>query len=319
MTTIRREIPIFYSINDAYVPYLAVSIQSLIAHATVENEYTVTVLYQDLSGVNRAKLSQMSVKNVHVKLVSMADDLSQLMGSEHTKLRGDYFTYTIYFRLFIAEMFPEFNKGIYLDADTIINTDIAEFYNLDLNGNLLAAAPDTFAADNTESTQYVEQALGIPIKKYFNSGVLLMNLQEFRASQFANRFLKFLNTYQLDVLASDQDYLNIMSYGKTLVLDRTWNTTPTTQAVDDTNPHILHYCLFYKPWHYRNVQNQEYFWTYARKTDYYDLLQQQLTSYSEADRVNDLNNLHYLLNKALEVVARGETRAKINAGRETVK
>ncbi|MFC6177528.1 glycosyltransferase family 8 protein [Companilactobacillus huachuanensis] len=314
----KREIPIFYSINDAYVPYLSVSIESISEHASEENEYSIIVLYQNLTVDNRAKLAKMSQSNVKVSLVSMDDNLSQLMGNEHTKLRGDYFTYTIYFRLFIAEMFPKLNKGIYLDADTVVNCDIAEFYELDLAGNLLAAAPDTFAADNTESVEYVEKALGIPIRQYFNSGVLLMDLERFREVKFADRFLNFLNTYQLDVLAADQDYLNLMTLGKVLILGRTWNTTPTTQKVNDINPHIVHYCLFYKPWHYRDVQNRSYFWKYAQKSTYYELLQSELADYSKEDRENDLNNLHFLLNKALEVVAKGETKSRIEASQDMI-
>ncbi|WP_125589316.1 glycosyltransferase family 8 protein [Companilactobacillus jidongensis] len=310
-----KEIPIFYSINDKYVPYLSVSIESIIENASDDNIYRIKILYQKLSKGSIKELSKLNRNNVKIEFISMDEDFTEKMGSEHTKLRGDYFTYTIYFRLFIAEMFDELDKAIYLDADTVVNCDIADFYHIDLQGNLLAAAPDTFATDNPETVKYVQDALGIPINKYFNSGVLLMDLAQFREIKFASRFLKFLNTYQLDVLAADQDYLNLMAFGHVLPLERIWNATPTIQKVDDSNPQIIHYCLFYKPWHYSDIQNEKYFWNYASNSNYYVLLRQERDLYSEEDKQNDNKNVHYLLEKALSVVEAGETRKKIESSR----
>ncbi|TXJ87231.1 hypothetical protein FU655_07970 [Lactobacillus delbrueckii] len=40
-------------------------------------------------------------------------------------LRADFFTLSIFYRLFITELFPEYDKAVYIDADTVLNADIA--------------------------------------------------------------------------------------------------------------------------------------------------------------------------------------------------
>ena len=50
---------------------------------------------------------------------------------QENRLYSGEFTLTIYFRLFIAELFPELDKAVYIDSDTVINDDIAKLYSVD--------------------------------------------------------------------------------------------------------------------------------------------------------------------------------------------
>ena len=55
----------------------------------------------------------------------------------------------------------------------------------------------------------------------------------------------------------------------------------------DERPEIVHYNLTLKPWHYDNILFQEYFWEYANKSEYSEVLKAALASYSEANKEND--------------------------------
>lgn len=199
----KEEIPVFFSIDDRYAPYLSVAINSIIANSSTDYQYKIIILYQSLSADNQNKLGQLENKNFSIRFVAITDDLANKMSHEQTKLRGDYFTLTIYFRLFIAELFPEYDKAIYLDADIVVPSDLSNLFNIDLGDKLIGASLDTFAADNRETVQYVENVIGVPINKYFNSGVLLLNLKTLREKQLSVKFLNLLNKYHFEILAPD--------------------------------------------------------------------------------------------------------------------
>ena len=63
------------------------------------------------------------------------------------RLRADYFTPTIFFRLFIPSMFPEYSKGIYLDSDIVVLGDISKLYRVDIENYLLGACIENFAGE----------------------------------------------------------------------------------------------------------------------------------------------------------------------------
>ncbi|WP_143461391.1 glycosyltransferase family 8 protein [Levilactobacillus enshiensis] len=280
-----KTIPFFFSINDAYAPFLSVAITAITTHATPTQHYTLTILYDDLSRENQMRLASLATTNVAIHFVPMSDRLSALQG-EHMKLRGDTFTLTIYFRLFIAAMFPQYDQAIYLDADVVPTTDIAELFDYDLGTNLVGAVADTFAADNPQSIQYVEHHLQLPIDDYFNSGVMVMNLKQMRAERFNETFSHLLTSYHAEFIAPDQDYLNLLCRNRVLKLDRAWNVMPTTQA-RVADPKLLHYSLFGKPWHYSDAQNGEYFWELAPKSPYYAEIKAIQQGYTDDQRKQD--------------------------------
>ena len=94
---------------------------------------------------------------------------------------GDFFAREVYYyRAFIARVFLQYDKGIYIDSDTILMADIGELFDIDLGDNIIAARVDPKVAMVPEFVDYVEKALGIPAKEYVNSGVLLMDLKKLR-------------------------------------------------------------------------------------------------------------------------------------------
>lgn len=64
----------------------------------------------------------------------MTDTVKSITNREENLLRCDFFTLTIYFRLFLAQMFPQYDKGIYLDSDIVVPGDISQLYQTPLTG-----------------------------------------------------------------------------------------------------------------------------------------------------------------------------------------
>lgn len=124
-----------------------------------------------------------------------------------------------------------------------------------------------------------------------------MNLKELRKVEFSRRFLTLLTKYHFDCIAPDQDYLNAMCNGRILYLDEAWDAMPTDNKEPLVNPKLIHYNLFQKPWCYDNIQYEEYFWNYAKKTSYYDEIVEYKKNYSEEQKQSDRVCLGVLVTK----------------------
>ena len=298
---IKQEIPIFFSTDDNYIPCLAVAIYSLIKNTSKENNYRIIVLQTGISEENERKIKEFETNNVKISFEDVSSRVTKIKKDLALRLR-DYYSSTIYYRLFIPSLFPEYEKAIYLDSDIIVLDDIANMFNIDLKDNYVAAIPDGAVSVNPDFQKYVKQAVGVEYKKYFNSGVLLMNLREFRKSRFEEKFLYMLTRYNLDTVAPDQDYLNMLCNGKVHYLDETWDKMPDFgKRYDEKDLHIIHYNFFRKPWHYSDVPYSDAFWRYAKDTKYYYVLQEELANYTDEQRKTDTEKASSLNGRTGEI------------------
>lgn len=285
-------IPIFFAIDDGYMPFLAVALESLIENSSKKYYYSIKVLYTNISEENKKKINKYKRENVNIEFVDLNYYIEKVKDKLYTR---DYYTNTTYFRLFIANLYPQYNKAIYLDSDIVVLGDIAELYNQDIGDNLIAAAPDDVIQTIKVFQEYAEKVVGVAdYRNYFNAGILLMNLDEFRKFNFQNKFLYLLETIKFTV-AQDQDYLNRLCKGKVKIIDKAWDTMPVgTETLEEKDLKIVHYNLADKPWHYDNIKYKEYFWKYAKKTEYYNEICKIKENYSEEERFKDMQQFKTL-------------------------
>lgn len=291
-------VPVFYSISDDFTKYAAVSLNSLVKHADPATDYTVYFLSQDLSDQHKQDLSDLGSQNVHVKFSHIDDELVKpIQNCKENFLRADFFTMSIFYRLFIPELFPQYDKAIYIDSDTIVNDDIAKLYNTELGNNLFGACTDSSIQYVAEMVKYIKDVLALDPKKYINSGMLVMNCKAFRDEHFIDHFMDLLEKYHFDRIALDQDYLNEIGEGRILHLDPRWDAMPNENTEPLKDPGLIHYNLFFKPWHFKNVQYEDYFWQSAKETKFYNELKAELDSYTDAERADDREKLNHMLLK----------------------
>ncbi len=261
----KKTIPLFFAADNNYLPFLAVALESVKANASRAHDYIAHILHTGINSENARKIQGLQSENFKVKFVDVAEKLGSL--AENLQLR-DYYTCATYYRLFIADMFPELDKALYLDSDTVILGDISELFSHELGDNLVGAIPDETVLSEPVFCKYVSDALGIPPEKYFNAGILLMNLKKFREERFFQSFNALLGKYKFSV-AQDQDYLNVLCRNRVAYISPEWNKMPIEPPVP-VEPKLVHYNLTRKPWHYANILYCEHFWEYAEKTEFYD-------------------------------------------------
>ena len=255
------------------------------------------MLYQDLCEETRRRLGALATENFAVDFTPMGRGLETITDRMSNRLRCDYFTLTIYFRLLIPVMFPEYDKGIYIDSDVVLTGDLAELYDTDIGDNFIGACADRSVSDVPELADYMEKAVGVDRRSYVNSGVLLMNLKKLREAEIDRHFLSLLNTYHFDCIAPDQDYLNAMCSGKIHYLDECWDTMPNDRRPPLEGAKLVHYNLFSKPWCYDGVQYAEIFWKYAQNCGYLPEILDFKQGYSDAQKESDAKCLELLIKR----------------------
>lgn len=307
-----REIPIFFTIDDAYAPFLAVALRSAVLHASRDRQYRAIVLHQDLSPERGEKLKALETDNFKIDLTPMRANFEALDDRMSNRLRCDYFTLTIYFRLFIPAMFPQYDKGIYIDSDVVLNADLGELFDIDLGDNLIGACNDLSIADIPPLVAYTENAVGVKKQEYINSGVLLMNLKAMRDCDFEGHFLHLLNTYHFDSVAPDQDYINAICNGRILYLDAAWDAMPNEAKPPLAAPKLIHYNLFSKPWCYDGVQYGDVFWKFAADSGFIDEIRAYKAAYDDAKKASDSACLEKLVQRGIEIPENEITFLKMN-------
>lgn len=281
-----KEIPVFYAVDDKYIPMLGVSLRSLIDNSSDENKYTIKILYLNLKDENINKIKKYEKNNVKIEFVNLNKQLKEIEDKLYTR---NYFSNTTYFRLFIPELYPEYNRAIYIDSDTVVLDDISNLYNEDIGNNLIAGVPDGAIQAVDEFKEYVEKVVGVAdYNNYFNAGIIVMNLKELRKYKFEEKFLYLLDKVKFEV-AQDQDYMNRLCKGRVKLLDFCWNRMPI-MGKQEGDIKIIHYNLGSKPWYFDNVLYQEYFWEYAEKTEFLEEIKTIGKNYTEADKARDDSN-----------------------------
>ena len=266
MNDSNKGIPIFFAVDDGYIPFLAVTLQSLVENSSSSNQYSIKILHTNVNEENKRKISKYQRENIDIEFVNLNCYVEKVKDKLFTR---DYYTNTTYFRLFIPELYPQYEKALYLDSDTVVLADIAELYNTDIGENLVAAAQEGVIQNIKVYQDYVEKVVGVAsYKRFFNAGVLLMNLNELRRFQFQEKILYLLSTVKYSVI-QDEDYLNRMCKGRVKFVDSTWNKMPIdidNVKIEDIK--LIHFNYVYKPWHFDNVLYGEIFWEYAQKTEF---------------------------------------------------
>ena len=297
----RKTIPIFFAIDEGYVPYLSVAIASLIENANKNYKYILHVIHQDLTRDSIKKIKSLETNYAKIKFVKMKNSLEAITDRTENRLATDYFTLTIYYRIFLPIMFPRYDKGIYLDSDIVINGDISELFNVDIGDKLIGGITDNVICSHPIISRYAEKAVGIPKNKYINSGVLLMNMKKLRDINFEKHFLYLLNKYHFDTIAPDQDYINAMCKDHILYFPYEWNTMPFKEKTTKKKPKLVHYNLFSKPWHYDNIAYEEYFWKYANKSLFKDRIVEEKNGYSKQLQLKDSKNFQLFLKRCKSI------------------
>ncbi len=276
----KPRVNLFFACDDLYIPFLGVTLLSIKEHCDRARAYDLRVLHTGISQASIDRMTQVfDEPDFHLSFHDITPTLARVKGKLHTR---DYYTQSTYYRLFIPNMFPKLHRALYLDCDIVLCEDVCKLYDTDLRGNLVGAVPDGFVQSVVPLHPYVEFRVGVKPARYFNAGVLLMDLDALRRARFEDVFLRMLERVTFTV-AQDQDYLNRICRDRCLLLDDAWNTMPNYERTD-AEVKLVHYNLDSKPWQKDELPFADLFWSYADRSPYAKQIRDIRASYS-AERI----------------------------------
>jgi hypothetical protein len=114
-----------------------------------------------------------------------------------------------------------------MDSDVIVRCDITELWNQSIEGHVIAAVlDDGIKTVSGEKGLPTWRNIGLePDTPYFNSGVMLIDIDRWRDLAIGCRAMKYLETYTDQLVFADQDALNAVIAGDWRHLDPRWNVT----------------------------------------------------------------------------------------------
>lgn len=264
------------SSNSKYARYLYVMLTSLFENNR-DDPVTVFVLTCDFTQADR--LSLMNLAEQYRQTVRFIDIDREAFTHLPTSTK---YSLEAYFRLKMPELLPsEINRVLYLDVDIIVQGALREFYQLQMNGCSFAACPDfnfpeldLFHRELFHRTEHL---------KYFNTGVVLWDLDRVRRRYSFDDFMATAAELGDNLPFVEQEILNYRSVGDVLFLDgRKYNYMAHRYSYVSDQPYadsalIIHYTET-NPWQLGWRSNLYMrWWDYAKKTPYYvELLEEYL-------------------------------------------
>ncbi len=278
-TDVLRGVVIVCACDDGYAMPLTVMLHSAAKNLSAGNYLNVYFLDGGLSESSWIAIKE-SLVDYPIQITVIEPDYSKVESLQ----TSHHVTPAAYLRLLTAELMPShISKAIYLDSDLLVCEDLAELWELPTDDNYCLACPDIacpyidarlacknfrranpFMASHRPIPNYRELGLN-GHGEYFNSGVMLLNLDRWRADDVATRMLDCLEENAEHVWCWDQYALNVVFHKQWRRLDTRWNQgahaieypsagcSPIDRDEFDNmmhDPAIVHFTTEFKPWHY---------------------------------------------------------------------
>lgn len=291
--------------NDAYSPYCGTMITSVFSNNR-EESIEVNVLTSDIGEENKKKFDELAsdydqVINVFYVNPDQFEGLPLKSGNSNL-------TKEAYYRLLLPEILPDTKKVLYLDCDLIVRAHLRELWETNIEGCAFACVKDR--KDNIEERV---KTLGYnQLDSYFNSGVVLMNLEFLRGFNFSEKAFAFISSKGHLMKYVDQCVINAVCHGYFRELPVKWNMIvpffmKLPPIVEEqrknleqyiSNPFIIHYTTEYKPWfkECKHPYKSEY-WKYQKLSPWHNHPIQEFHGFRKLSQHYAKSTIKYILGK----------------------
>ena len=268
---------VVYASDDRGVTPLGVAIYSLLSNASNTTTYRVYVLSNGISSDNANRLSHIARgKRSRHRIVFI--DVSELATRCELPVK-ERWPVTAWTRVFIPDLLPQDERLVlYCDIDTLVCRDLEELFNTPLHGKAIGVVLEHVSSKDS----HFNERLGMPLDcpGYFNSGVMLLDLDVFRKQDLIEKILRYAREYSDRLTCPDQDALNGALCHNLQPIHHKWNwhdgltrlilkrsiksSMNRGATLEDSveaalRPGILHYQGPNKPWQYNyRIERKRY-------------------------------------------------------------
>jgi lipopolysaccharide biosynthesis glycosyltransferase len=264
----KKKITLITVADNYFIPLLAALTKSIDVNHRSDELIDYYIVDDDISPVNKRRLQE-GLKNPKLNIIWVAMN-EALPPSYPLPLDNSSFPYSIFVRLCLPFFIPEeVERIIYLDADMLVLEDISTLWYTNIGEHTIAGVVDRSEVVSSEwggIKNYKE--LGLPPEtKYFNTGVLLINLEQWRSENRTQRLLQCISENGSYLNFPDQYALNVVFANEWYELDRRWNSFPMIPVEDPFLIHFIDRKPIFKRYDY-SAKYKELFFHYLDQTDW---------------------------------------------------
>ena len=206
-----NKINICYASSQKYSKFLALSILTVLKSKNPDDDISIYILDGGLGDNDKRKILDLkNAANCNIKFINVDSQIFRDLPVN----KSDHLAIQTYYRLLIPDLIPEVDKVLYLDCDVEVRTSLDELYNTDLSDSVIAAVRDVGFEINHKR---------LDTDKYFNSGVMLLDLAALRKTNFTGSVFTFIENNREKLKYYDQDVINMYFAGQIKELDAKWN------------------------------------------------------------------------------------------------
>lgn len=259
---------------------LATTISSILSNAGKFDYFNFYILDGGLLEIDKDKLKKLKkIKDFNIEFINIKNG-----EFENCPTCQYWFSNAVYYRFKLPSLFKNFDKLLYIDCDLIVRKSLKSLYETPLDNSYAVVVEDINFKLNTLKDPNLAQLMKerLEVSKYFNSGVMLLNLKKMRDDNIEVKCFDFLNKYPEKILYADQCVLNAVFKNNVKFLDEKFNFQFQDERQKNYKEHrqlyeklksdviILHYTGPKKPWKdfFNKEINSEYH-SYFKKTPYF--------------------------------------------------
>lgn len=216
----KNTIPIVLASDDRFRIGLLATIRSIGRHLSANHELDINILDCGFSSPEEVKAvleknvdGKATIRMRPVPLKRLAS-----LGLNRPRLSKAAFA-----RLFAPSLLPDLDRVLYLDSDLLVTDDLARLWEINLGGKPLGAVPDPYFIFLGADVANCRERGVSPFHRYFGSGVLLMDLQQWRDEGAEKTLVTLGEPGQLVRRFNDQSVLNFYFAGRVCYLPKRWN------------------------------------------------------------------------------------------------
>ncbi|WP_313383225.1 DUF4422 domain-containing protein [Pantoea sp.] len=304
-----KNVPVVICFDDNYSLSGGALINSIVKNSHADDNYDIVVLENGVSVRNKTRLCSLLKAKENFSIRFFDVNAFSEMKSVYTRA---HFSAATYARLFIPSLFSDFEKVLFIDADTIVESDVAELVHIQLGNNLIAAVRDIvmegfvkFGAiahidepKDIAAKEYLETVLEMKeTQQYFQAGLILFNIAQMQKENTYGKLMQAMKARNYWFL--DQDIMNKVFNDRVHYLPGEWNVYHGNGNTDDffpnlkfetytgflksrKNPKMIHFAGENKPWDTPHVDFFDNFMSYVNNTPWqkevYDRLNRTFVS-----------------------------------------
>lgn len=274
-----EKITLVLASDDNYAQHLAVACASILKNAARPERIYFYILSDAILPENQNRITK-TVHDLKGKIQFISVDSNDIRG-----FTSNHISKAAYLRLTIDQVLPEtVTKVIYFDTDLVVLDDVEKLWNLSLDGKPLGAACDFGIMKSKRMRQQKFEMIGLPEgNPYFNSGVLVIDLSQWRLKKYGKLVIDCVTRHAFR--HHDQDGLNSVFMNNWKPIPLRWNVIPPVfmmplkvlcrtslrvKALEAIkNPAVFHWAGRYKPWEFSlNSPFNKYYYDYLQWTTF---------------------------------------------------